>query len=58
MGISNVQEDENLANTVMQYPCLCDKSGKGFKERDRKLNAWRKIKEKLGLEEGNYLYFD
>ena len=53
---ADIQEDERLAVEVAKYPCLFDKSDKGFKERDRKLNAWTKIEEDLGYDEGIYLY--
>ena len=49
---SDVQEDENLATEVSKYPCLYDKTDKGYKERDRKQNAWAKIEEELGYEKG------
>ena len=51
---SNVQEDENLAIVVSKYPCLYDKADKGYKERDRRANAWEKVEEELKLEKGNY----
>ena len=49
---SNIVEEESLSVEVQKYPCLFDKSSKGYKERDRKLNAWTKVEENLGLEEG------
>ena len=52
MSKVNIQEDEALANVVENYPCLYDKSNKGYKETDRKKNAWRKIELELGLEAG------
>ena len=52
----NLQEEEILAETVRKYPCLYDKSNKGYKERDRKSNAWQKIDEELGYEEGTYTF--
>ena len=47
---------KGLVVEVPKYPCLFDKSDKGFKERDRKLNTWTKIEEDLGYDEGIYLY--
>ena len=47
----NIQEDEILANEVQKYPCLYNKADKGYMERDRKANAWRKVDEELGFEE-------
>ena len=50
----NLQEDERLAVEVEKYLCLYDKADKGYKEKDRKENAWRTIDEELGLEEDKY----
>ena len=47
-----IQEDEQLAEVIHQYPCLYDKSDAGYKEKDRKINAWRAVEEALGYEEG------
>ena len=33
----------NKSNLVSKYPCLYDKTAKGFKERDIKQNAWAKV---------------
>ena len=49
----NLQGDERLSIEVEKYPCLYNKSEKGYKEKDRKKNAWKKIEEELGLDEGN-----
>ena len=49
---NNIVQEESLSVEVQKYPCLFDKSSKGYKERDRKLNAWKKVEENLGLEEG------
>ena len=54
MGKTNkcdIREDESLAYKVQKYPCLYDKSDRGYKERDRKANAWREIEESLGYQE-------
>ena len=37
----DIEEDEVLAVEVRKYPCLYDKSEKGYKERDRVRNAWK-----------------
>ena len=50
----NIQDDNRLAEEVQKYPCLYDKGNKGYRERDRKENAWRAVELKLGFEEGNY----
>ena len=49
---SDLFEDESLSNEVQKYPCLYDKGNKGYKERDRRPNAWRRVESELGLEEG------
>ena len=49
---SDLFEDESLSNEVQKYPCLYDKGNKGYKERDRRSNAWRRVESELGLEEG------
>ena len=41
MSTFNVQDDEALADELQKYACLYDKSNKGYKELDRKKNAWR-----------------
>ena len=52
---SNIQEEERLATELSRYPCLYDKTDKGYKERDRKKNAWAVIEKELGYEEGKML---
>ena len=49
---SDLFEDESLSNEVQKYLCLYDKGNKGYKERDRRSNAWRRVESELGLEEG------
>ena len=53
----NLQEDERLSIEVEKYPCRYNKREKGYKEKDRKKNVWKKIDEELGLEEGNQISF-
>ena len=50
----NLGEDETLAEVVIKYQCLYDKSFPGYKERDRCKNVWKAVEEKIGLEEGSY----
>ena len=60
MGKTNkcdLEEDECLAEEVRKYPCLYDKSDPGYKERDRKKNAWKAVEEAVGYEEGIRYYF-
>ena len=35
----NIQVVEILAEGVQKYPCIYDKSDKGYKEKDQKVNA-------------------
>lgn len=49
---SDIQKDEVLAEEVREYPCLYNKADKGYKEKDRKINAWRAVEDALGWEEG------
>ena len=44
-----LMEEETLAELVRQYPCLYDKSDKGYKEKDRKKNAWKEIEDQVLL---------
>ena len=38
-----LQTDEVLAATVQAYPCLCDKSDPGYRDKLRKENAWNAV---------------
>ena len=40
-NVENVQDAERLAEKLQKYPCLYKKGNKGYRERDRKENAWR-----------------
>ena len=48
----NLLEDERVANEVKKYPCLYKKSDPTYKDKRVKINAWRKVEEELGHEEG------
>lgn len=50
-------EDEILANEVRKYPVLYDKSIPEYKEKRPKVNAWNKVDQALGFEEGNLFYY-
>ena len=39
----NIQDAERLAEKLQKYLCLYEKGNKGYKERDRKGNAWRAV---------------
>ena len=49
----DLQEDERLAQTIYQFPCLWQKESKAYKDNRAKGNAWKKVEEDLGMEEGN-----
>ena len=40
-NVENVQDAERFAEKFQKYPCLYKKGNKGYRERDRKENAWR-----------------
>ena len=52
----NLQEEEALSTEVQRFPCLYEKSNAGYKEKDRKQNAWKKVELALGFEEGMYCF--
>ena len=52
----SLQEDEILSEEVHKYPCLFDKTCKGYKEKDRVKNAWKEVELSLGYEEGALIF--
>jgi len=48
----NLQEDELLSVEVQKYSCLYNKTCKGYKEKDRVINAWIAVEAALELAEG------
>ena len=49
-------QEENLAEYVKKYPCLFDKTDKGFKEKDVVNNAWDEIATNLDfVENGKFI---
>lgn len=50
--VLNMQEDEEVAECVRKFPCLYDKSEPSYKDKRAKQNAWKKVEEELGMEEG------
>ena len=48
----NLQEDDRLAIEVQKYKCLYDKTSKGYKERDRVVNAWEAVEDALDMPRG------
>ena len=48
----DLQDDERLSIEVHKYKCLYDKTSKGYKEKDRVINAWNAVEVALELAEG------
>ena len=48
----NIKEGELLVEEVRKYPCLYNKSLPTYKEKDKKVIAWRAVEAELELEEG------
>ena len=36
-----MKEEEQLAEVIRKFPCLYDENNEGYKEKDRKKNAWQ-----------------
>ena len=43
----HIQDAERLAEKLQKHPCLYEKGNKGYKEIDRKENAWRAVEQFL-----------
>jgi len=43
----SIQQEEILAFKVKEYPCLFDKTNKGYKEKDCVANAWKEVTDSL-----------
>ena len=52
---SSIGNDELLSESVRFFPCLYDKSDKGYKERDVVENAWNKVAEMVEFVEDGRL---
>lgn len=52
----NLQEDEELAQEVEEYPCLYGKASEHYKDKRKEANAWKHVDEQIGFEEGNTLF--
>ena len=50
----DLQEDESLAEEVRKYECLYNKSSPHYKDKQKNANAWKKVDQSLGYEEGKY----
>ena len=53
-----LQEDEKLAGEVRKYPCLYDQASEHYKDKRKVANAWKRVDEQLGFEEGNTLFYE
>ena len=51
----NIQEEVDLALEVKKFLCLYDKRCVLYKDKRAKANAWRKVEESLGLEDGKHI---
>ena len=49
--IIKTAEEEMLSAAVQEFPCLCDKSLKSYKEKDTNANAWEAVASKLDFVE-------
>ena len=48
--IANIRDDVNLPNNeVQKYPCIYNKADPGHKEKDRVINAWKKVDKSICL---------
>ena len=56
--VINIAEEEILAETVKGYPCLFDKTDKGYKEKDVVINAWSEVAKQLDFVENGNLFLD
>ena len=52
MNKTSLKAEEPLASAVEKYPCLYNKADPGYKEKDRRQNAWVEIENIVGLERG------
>ena len=51
--------EQEMPETVRGFPVLCDKSRKGFKEKDAMKNAWDGVVRALEfIQTGNYFYLN
>ena len=51
----NFLKDKEIANSVNKYPCLYDKGDIFYKDKRAKKNAWHKVDEEVGMEEGKII---
>lgn len=56
MASLSLKEEEKLSEIVKNYPCLYDKTSRGYKEKDVGINAWNEVAENLDfIEDGKIL---
>ena len=48
-------KDGGIANSAKKYPCLYDKGNKFYEDKRAKKNAWHKVEEEFGMEEGKII---
>ena len=49
--------NENFMNEVQNYPLLCDKTKKEYKDKNMVKNAWNEVAQKMDLENGMEITF-
>ena len=53
-----LDDEKRLAETVKAFPCLYDKTKKGYKEKDVVTNAWNSVVNQLDfIEDGKLILF-
>ena len=58
MGSLTLEQEEKLAEEVRLFPCLYDKTEKGYKDADILMDAWNAIAAKLDfIEDGKFLCY-
>ena len=51
-----LQENEELAETVQTFPCLYDKLGKEYKDKNVVQNAWKEVAGQLDFIENSKFF--
>ena len=47
----SLEQEEVLASRIKEYPCLFDKTDKGYKEKDCVANAWKEVADSMEFTE-------
>ena len=53
----SIEEEEILAIGVKKYPCLFDKTDRGYKEKDCVINAWEEVAKELEFTENGLFFY-